>query len=233
MQERPNTPRTGEEEDKNAVFARVWRRVMGEQPMACPIVWEGMPQPDDAPAAQPPAAPEEAAHAETEPQETAPAPCALPAPPPGCRPAGDFPREETLGVLGPGSLDSAPVLQTLLRRELADMREYQQLSRRAGGPPARTLAALAGEKKRRAKRLAAAYFLISGVRYWPEGEKCPPMSSYLGTLRRRFAQEQATMAAYLTGIETTEDPCLRQLFCELAEGAWEHACKVRELVELA
>lgn len=228
MQERPNTPRTGEEEDKNAVFARVWRRVMGEQPMACPIVWEGMLQPDDAPAA-----PEEAAHAETEHQETASAPCALPAPPPGCRPAGDFPREETLGVLGPGSLDSAPVLQTLLRRELADAREYRQLSRRAGGPSARELAALAGEKTWRAKRLAAAYFLISGVRYWPEGEKCQPMSSYLGTLRRRFAQEQATMAAYLTGIETTEDPCLRQLFYELAEGAWEHACKIRALVERA
>ena len=138
-----------------------------------------------------------------------------------------------MGVLGPGSLDSAPVLQTLLRRELADAREYQQLSRRASGPPARMLAALSGEKKHRAKRLAAAYFLISGVRYWPEGEKCPPMPSYLGTLRRRFAQEQTTMAAYLTGIETTDDPCLRQLLYELAQGAWDHACKVRELVEMA
>ena len=59
------------------------------------------------------------------------------------------------------------------------------------------------------------------------------MPSYLGTLRRRFAQEQTTMAAYLTGIETTDDPCLRQLFYELAQGAWDHACKVRELVEMA
>ena len=71
------------------------------------------------------------------------------------------------------------------------------------------------------------------MRYGPEGEKCPPMPSYLGTLRRRFAQEQTTMAAYLTGIETTDDPCLRQLFYELAQGAWDHACKVRELVEMA
>ena len=58
------------------------------------------------------------------------------------------------------------------------------------------------------------------------------MPSYLGTLRRRFAQEQTTMAAYLTGIETTDDPCLRQLFYELAQGAWDHAWKVRELVEM-
>lgn len=226
MQERPSAPQTGAEEDKNAVFARVWRRVMGDQPMACPIVW-------DTSETSPTQASEGAVQAKTEVQEPTQETCALPAPPPGCRPAGDFPREETMGVLGPGSLDSAPVLQTLLRRELADAREYQQLSRRASGPPARMLAALAGEKKRRAKRLAAAYFLISGVRYWPEGEKCPPMPSYLGTLRRRFAQEQATMAAYLTGIETTDDPCLRQLFYDLAQGAWDHACKVRELVELA
>lgn len=229
MQERPSAPQIGAEEDKNAVFARVWRRVMGDQPMACPIVWDtGGASPTQAPEA-----PEGAEPSEEATQEAGTKACALPAPPPGCRPAGDFPREDTMGVLGPGSLDSAPVLQTLLRRELADAREYQQLSRRASGPPARMLAALSGEKKHRAKRLAAAYFLISGVRYWPEGEKCPPMPSYLGTLRRRFAQEQTTMAAYLTGIETTDDPCLRQLFYELAQGAWDHACKVRELVEMA
>ena len=40
MQERPSAPQMGSEEDKNAVFARVWRRVMGDQPMACPIVWD-------------------------------------------------------------------------------------------------------------------------------------------------------------------------------------------------
>ena len=170
MQERPSAPQTGAEEDKNAVFARVWRRVMGDQPMACPIVWDtGGASPTQAPEA-----PEGAEPSEEATQEAGTKACALPAPPPGCRPAGDFPREDTMGVLGPGSLDSAPVLQTLLRRELADAREYQQLSRRASGPPARMLAALSGEKKHRAKRLAAAYFLISGVRYWPEGESARP-----------------------------------------------------------
>ena len=34
-------------------------------------------------------------------------------------------------------------LQELIRRELADCREYQTLSRRAGGGPARVLAGLA------------------------------------------------------------------------------------------
>ena len=97
----------------------------------------------------------------------------------------------------------------------------------------RVLATIAADERRHAKRLSTAYFLISGVRYWPEGEKCPPVTSYLGTLRRRFAQEQATMAAYLTGTETTTDPCLQQLFWEHAREAWDQACKIRTLVEQA
>ena len=52
MQERPSVPQMGAEEDKNAVFARVWRRVMGDQPMACPIVWDtGGASPTQAPEA--------------------------------------------------------------------------------------------------------------------------------------------------------------------------------------
>ncbi len=39
------------------------------------------------------------------------------------------------GVLGPQCLDCAPLLQELIRRELADCREYQTLSRRAGAAP--------------------------------------------------------------------------------------------------
>ena len=77
----------------------------------------------------------------------------------------------------------------------------------------------------------AAYFLIAGVRYWPEAAPCPPMPSYLGALRRRFGQEQAAMAAYLAGAEATEDPCLRQLFWDHAQENWDQACRVRALVE--
>ena len=208
-------------EDQKAVFARVWKRVMEDRTEASPITWEE-------PQGQSPmegTQEEEAQRAETGEATVLPARAAH-------GPRGDFPQEEG-GVLGPNCLDCAPLLQELLRRELADCREYQILARRAGGGPARVLAGLAGEKKRRAKRLSAAYFLISGVRYWPENEKCPPVTSYLGTLRRRFAQEQATMAAYLAGTEGTTDPCLRQLFLELAEESWDQACKIRLLVEQA
>ena len=228
MQERPSAPQMGAEEDKNAVFARVWRRVMGDQPMACPIVWDtGGASPTQAPEA-----PEGAEPSEEATQEAGTKACALPAPPPGCRPAGDFPREDTMGVLGPGSLDSAPVLQTLLRRELADAREYQQLSRRAGGPPARMLAALSGEKKHRAKRLAAAYFLISGVRYWPVEQAVVSLDLPLAALlRRRFWEEQEGEAAYRAAAAATADPCLQELYIELAEDENSHAWLLRGILE--
>lgn len=215
MEETTRSPGMGEAEKKE-IFARVWKRVMGEQTQGCPIAWE------DPEAAQ---VPEEAG--------ACPQGAALPAPQRPHGPRGDFPQGEGAEVLGPGCLDCAPLLQELIRRELTDCREYQSLSRRAGGQAARVLAGLAGEKKRRAKRLSAAYFLISGVRYWPENGKCPPVTSYLGTLRRRFAQEQAAMAAYLAGAEGTTDPCLQALFWELARENWDQACRIRLLVEQA
>ena len=203
-----------QEAEKKEIFARVWKRVMADSSEACPIAWED-PAPE---AAAPPAQPAEGT--------------CLPAPAhrPGTHsPHSDFPQGG--GVLGEGCLECAPLLQELIRRELADLREYQALARRAGGNPGRVLAGMAGEKKRRAKRLSAAYFLISGVRYWPEGTGNPPIPSYLGALRRRFAQEQATMAAYLTGAESTTDPCLQQLFWDHAKECWAQACRIRSLVE--
>ena len=170
----PNTP-LDREEDKKEIFARVWKRVMGDHTDACPITWEetGGDQAQTTTEQQQTLVTEEAA--QTEEKTVLPAPHV---PRGGQRLHSDFPRDDAQGVLGPQCLDCAPLLQELIRRELADCREYQTLSRRAGGGPARVLAGLAGEKKRRAKRLSAAYFLISGVRYWPEGEKCPPMPPY-------------------------------------------------------
>lgn len=136
-----------------------------------------------------------------------------------------------MGVLGPGSLDSAPVLQTLLRRELADAREYQQLSRRGQRPPARMLAALSGEKKHRAKRLAAAYFLISGVRYWPVGAGGGRLTCRCRLLRRHFWEEQEGEAAYRAAAAATADPCLQELYIELAEDENSHIWLLRGILE--
>ena len=101
------------------------------------------------------------------------------------------------------------------------------------GGPARVLAGLAGEKKRRAKRLSAAYFLISGVRYWPEGGEVPagdfvlrdsppavcPGAGHHGRLSHRHGDHHGPLPpAVVLGAR---------------QEAWDQACKIRTLVEQA
>ena len=75
--------------------------------------------------------------------------------------------EETVTCLGPSSAVHGPQLQQYIDQELAAHRCCQALARRVPGAGGRMLSGLAAEQRRRAKRLSTAYFLISGVRYWP------------------------------------------------------------------
>ena len=167
----------GMAQDRKAVFERVWQRVMHSGAA------EDVPLEESLPAVTDPGG------------EAAPA---LPAPPPE-PPGGDFPRET--GVLGENCRDYAGLLQSLIREALTGARRYQALARRAGGTPGRVLTALGGEETRRAKELSAACFLITGVRYWPEPDRVPPVKSYLGSLRRLFRREQETVAASLAAVD--------------------------------
>lgn len=199
-------------EDRDAVFQRVWKRVMEGREETSPVTLTQE---------------ETEAHGSLQGEEGEVE--VLPAPKP--QRESDYPAGAVF--LGEGSLDLAPLLQEFIRHELGDLRAYQTLARRTGGPQARVFQQLANQEKDHAKRLSAAYFLIAGVRYWPEGGKADLPGSYLGALRHRFGEEQRGMMAYLAGAEATEDPCLRQLFLELAREEWDHACKIRTLVEQA
>ena len=199
-------------EDRDAVFQRVWKRVMEGREETSPVALTQE---------------ETEAHGSLQGEEGGVE--VLPAPMP--RKKSDVPAGAVF--LGEGSLDLAPLLQEFIRHELEDLRAYQTLARRTGGPQARVFQQLASQEKDHAKRLSAAYFLIAGVRYWPEGGKADLPGSYLGALRHRFGEEQKGMMAYLAGAEAAEDPCLRQLFLELAREEWDHACKIRTLVEQA
>ena len=224
----PNTP-LDREEDKKEIFARVWKRVMGDHTDACPITWEetGGDQAQTTTEQQQTLVTEEAA--QTEEKTVLPAPHV---PRGGQRLHSDFPRDDAQGVLGPQCLDCAPLLQELIRRELADCREYQTLSRRAGGGPARVLAGLAGEKKRRAKRRSAAYFLISGVRFWPVDRlAAPDIPSYLGSIRRAYLAEQQREQAYLLAGDDTTDTALVELYRDLAELSRGHGEQLRTILE--
>ena len=128
------------------VFERVWRRVMPDERGDCPFT---LP-----------------AEGEAAVEETALA-----------VPAAAEARIVTLGqadeghdiqCLGPASAAYGASLQGYIDDELSDWRSYQALARRTPGGGGRALAAIAADERRHAKKLSTAYFLISGVRYWPE-----------------------------------------------------------------
>lgn len=190
------------------VFLRVWRRVMPEDTPDCPISverQEEMPMPAAAP------------------------PKASPAPE-GAR--DDFPANDDVPCLGSGAAPDQDRMQEFIAQELIHWRAYQNLARRVSGQGGRTLAALAGGCRRRAKRLSAALFLISGVRHWPsEQAAVPAPRSYFGALREHFLAEQNRGCAYRAAAEDCRDACLRALYLDLADECAEHACRIRSLLE--
>ena len=134
--------------------------------------------------------------------------------------------------LGQGSRMYGDLLKEMIDGETEDMRTYQALARRAGGTGSKVLGTMAADERRHAKRLGTAYFLITGERYQSpnmNGTR-PPMDLMTG-LREQFIQEQRGAAAYQGAAQETADPCLRQLYQEIAREEQAHARMLRNLLE--
>lgn len=140
--------------------------------------------------------------------------------------------EQDVSCLGGGSTMYAPMLREMMDGETENYRTYQALARRAGNNGTRMLSTMAADKRRNTKRLAAAYFLITGEQNRSpnmNGSR-PPMDLMTG-LREQFIQEQRGAAAYAGAAQETSDPCLRQLFRELSQESMAHARMIRSLLE--
>lgn len=90
------------------------------------------------------------------------------------------------------------------------------------------LAAVAADERRHAKKLSTAYFLISGVRYWPDVRAAQPAAPLHAVLRERFWEEQRGAASYQAAAEEASDPCLKELFSELAAEEEAHVWTIRQ-----
>lgn len=198
------------------LFLRVWDRVMPVERPDCPIVVD---------------------RSEDMNQLAVPAGQAMSSemivqPMPAEDSAGDdFPTREDVPCLGSGGEADRERLQEMIGQELAAWRSYQHLTRR-GGQGGRTLAALAAGCRRRAKRLSAALFLISGVRFWPaERVSVPVPRSYFAALREHFLSEQDRGQTYRAAAEECRDHCLQMLYLDLADDCAEHAGRIRTLLE--
>ena len=140
--------------------------------------------------------------------------------------------EEGAVCLGSASAVHGPQLQQYIDQELAAHRCCQTLARRVPCSGGRMLSTMAAEQRRQAKRLSTAYFLISGVRYWPADRSGSPVNGPVtAALREQFQAMQRYAACYRAAAAGTADPCLEALFHQSAEEAEAHAWVIRNVLE--
>lgn len=168
----------------------------------------------------------------------------VPAPEPPCQPAPPaegLPPQEGRGWNGDmpslwEELQGGDDRTARLRRHVMDALEgwqfYRHLARRARGTDARALNSLAGELHRHARKLSAAYFLLTGLRYWPtELLGAPAIPSYWGALRGRHQAEQRQETAFRLAADDWEDPDMLEMYGELADACQQRCRRLRALLE--
>lgn len=237
-----------------ATFQRVWNRVMPDQSAsregtATSIPDTAVPAVPTLPAEEPPVgAPEQPPVTEQPP--TAPelpqvpdCPALTPIPDcaqdsqnpdcpdcpstPGTAPAPEAPAF----CLGEASQGDSARLEELMTLAQAGAAAGRAMARRAAGACARALSALACDHRSAFKRLSAAYFLITGKRYCPKCGSFRITSSLPLALRQQFLWEQQWEQKNNQAAQSTADPCLKELYQELAQEGALHAGCIRSLLE--
>lgn len=202
-------------------FARVWHRVMPNPTPACPIeLVEDLatpqleaPQPAEAimptTLAQPSSIERSRPRVESMPIPTHP------------------PEDDHMATL----TCHGAQLQALIDHALQDARRYQQLAR-AQKQGSKTLALLYNQRKKHGKKLSAAYFLLSGVRYWPQEHPVTPLRTpYATALRQCYYGAQRSEEVYTTAALETSDRPLKELYLTLAREMTYHGNLMRYLLE--
>lgn len=132
--------------------------------------------------------------------------------------------------LGEDSEEEGEALRRYIVRELQGWKSFLALAGSGGGST--PLKSCGAEELRHAKRLSAAYFLISGVRYLPvERAAASRWSSREQGLRAMFQASQRAELEYRRSSEKTADPALSSLYLELAREEAIHLARIRLVLE--
>ncbi|MBQ9521263.1 MAG: ferritin-like domain-containing protein [Oscillospiraceae bacterium] len=134
--------------------------------------------------------------------------------------------------MGTEAENDTAVITGFVEDEQAEKRQLQALARQSPLWARQTLLTLAGRAAGRARRLIAAYYLITGETYIPAicaeriyvGKWCP-------ALRERYHGAACTAMNYERAADGTPDPCLGELFRALSADAFECAGTVTRILE--
>lgn len=134
--------------------------------------------------------------------------------------------------MGSAAAEMLEVLTGFIEEELADRRYLQAMVRQAPSWARQRLRDLAASEGAQAKRLMAAYYLITGECYRPNincdriyvGRWCP-------ALRERYHAAACNALNYARAADGTTDPCLSRLLNELSAGEYGHANELMSMLE--
>lgn len=147
-------------------------------------------------------------------------------------PKGEGPVEVIPRPDGPdGEAGGAEQLRELVLTLLTDASVYRDLSLRTRRSTA-AVNGLARLKTTQARRLGAAYFLMTGVRYWPiRVTPVNPPEGFFPALRERFLAE-GRLAGTLEALSAQAvGPDLRELYADLAQETGALPRTIRMIVE--
>jgi hypothetical protein len=121
-------------------------------------------------------------------------------------------------------------LRRAILRELQSWKSYAALA--GSGKGSAALKACGADELRHARRLSAAYFLISGIRYLPTetavGLRWPSREQ---GLRELFQAGQQAELDYRASSARTPDSALSALYLELAREEAVHLSRIRLVLE--
>lgn len=137
--------------------------------------------------------------------------------------------------MGPVSETELDALRAAVGEELEDAQVYRYLSRQAPAPAARhALRAMAEEEAGHARSLRAMLFLLSGETLHMN-VPLPPQNRlpWRDRLRELCRRELDSGTQYLQLSRQTRDTCLRRLYRRMSRDEFNHADRLRGLLEQA
>ena len=130
--------------------------------------------------------------------------------------------------------DNSPTaaLRTQILSALEGWQLCRHLARRAKGATQRSLTHLATACHQDARSLAAAYFLLTGVRYWPvDALTSSGTPSLWSGLRRQHQREEDGERVYRRELAHTQNPTLLELYPQMIQGCQTRCRQLRILLE--
>ena len=134
--------------------------------------------------------------------------------------------------MGSAAMEMIEVLQGFIEDELADRRYYRAFARQAPSWARQTLADTAEDEAGHARRLMAAYYLITGQCYRPNVVRGQlDLEDWCEALRQCYHEEACGGLNYARTADGTADICLAKLMNELSADEYRHAEQVMGLLE--